>query len=228
MIKNKIIIFPLLAITFFLSGCDELKRYQSVFDLGSNELKNLLINDIDLPEFRKTNDSNFNLTSKSTKEFLVRVADYTCGKDIFFSGESLQSSDGGIVIYSISEPICRNKEIMKKHVLSEKRLIETENNFISKMKDFSNQLGGNFENLQIQEIKDHQFGENVIFFKTSVDILYKGTTNEHSIYTFYILNDKASLTVAFETFNGDDNKIFNEIISKTVNLGIKKLDLLFK
>jgi len=117
---------------------------------------------------------------------------------------------------------------MKKHVLSEKRLIETKNNFISKMKDFSNQLGGSFENLQIQEIKDHQFGENVIFFKTSVDILYKGTTNEHSIYTFYILNDKASLTVAFETFNGDDNKIFNEIISKTVNLGIKKLDLLFK
>lgn len=226
--KYKIIFFPLLAVTFLLSGCDELKRYQSVSELGYTGLKNLLINDTDLPEFRKTNDSSFNLTSKSTKEFLVRVSDYTCGKDIFFSGESLQSSNGGIVIHSISEPICRNKVLMKKHVLSEKRLIETENNFISKMKDFSYKLGGSYENLQIKEIKDHQFGENVIFLKTSVDILYKGITNEHNIYTFYILNEKASLTVAFETFDGVDNKILNETIYKTVNLGIKKLALLDK
>jgi len=228
MIKNKIIIFPLLVLTIFLSGCDELKRYQSVSDLGYTGLKKILINDFDLPEFRKTNDSSFNLTNKSTKEFLVRVSDYTCGKDIFFSGESLQSSNGGIVIYSISEPICRNKELMKKHVLSDKRLIETENNFISKMIDFSNQLGGSYENLQIKENKDHQFGENVIFFKTSVDILYKGITNVHNIYTFYILNNKASLTVAFETFDGVDSKILNETIYKTVNLGIKKLALLDK
>jgi hypothetical protein len=225
-INKKIIILPIVAFSLILSSCDELKRTQSVSKITDSGLKDLLITEFDLTDFRKMSEGELKFDSKPLLSSIVRQADQTCESERYYLGPTLQNSNGSIVISSLSESICKNKEMIKKHVLSEERISKSKAEYEEAINLLAKQLGGSYENIKTSIVNDHGLGDDIFLYKTTADIIYKGIINGYIIYSYYILSDKAAITISIKTFDGIDKKILENTVLKTIKSAKDKINSL--